>query len=61
MDVVNYMQDHSESFAPFMEEDQTFESYCKRMMQVGMRTLTARQNVSGTMQCPDQGGATSHS
>ena len=29
--VVDFMQEHADDFAPYMEDDEDFGSYCKRM------------------------------
>ena len=29
--VVDFMQEHEDDFAPYMEDDEDFGSYCKRM------------------------------
>lgn len=32
------MAEHPDDFAPYMEDDETFESYCKRMHKVQLHT-----------------------
>ena len=32
--VVTFMRQHADDFSPFIEEDEDFEHYCKRMAQV---------------------------
>ena len=29
--VVDFMQEHADDFAPYMEDDEDFVSYCERM------------------------------
>ena len=37
--VVSFMRQHREDFEPYMEDDEPFDAYCKRMAEVGMQGI----------------------
>lgn len=44
--VVDFIEQHPDDFAPYMEDDEDFESYCRRMRKVGHLHATRSHQVT---------------